>query len=68
MKAPPVNVAEEEQKVLQKLSLQKRSTKSLQKKSTNKSPRKNIPEKNIRQQRLDLQNKLNNDSKERSVT
>ena len=43
MKAPPVNVAEEEQKVLQKLSLQKRSTKSLQKKSTNKSPRKNIP-------------------------
>ena len=69
MKAPPVNVAEEEQKVLQKQSLQKRSTK---KRSAKKVYKQKSAEKytwkNIRQQRLDLQKKLNTDSKERSVT
>ena len=51
MKAPPINVAEEEQKGLQKIGLPKRSTK----KFANKSPRKKHILKNIRQQSLGLQ-------------
>ena len=68
MKAPPVNVAEVEQKVLQKLSLQKRSTKKSAKKVYKQKSAEKYTLKNIRQQRLDLQKKLNTDSKERSVT
>ena len=66
MKAPPVNVAEEEQKVLQKLSLQKRSTKKSAKKVYKQKSAEKYTWKNIRQQRLEK--KLNIDSKERSVT
>ena len=48
MKAPPVNVAEEEQKVLQKLSLQKRSTKKSAKKVYKQKSAEKYTLKNIR--------------------
>ena len=67
MKAPPVNVAEEEQKVLQKLSLQKRSTKSLQK-SLQTKVRGKIYLKKYTPAKTRSPKKLNTDSKERSVT
>ena len=66
MKTPPINVAEEEQKGLQKIGLQKRSTKNRSTKKAHKkvckqkSAEKNIL-KNIRQQSLGLQKILNTD-------